>query len=173
MCASTGYHDTLQCGKDFRITGPFVLNKRKKITVCERNTHVFVSIRFQKTNFLPTRANLVIFLYSVLDNFSYFRGIWFLFSVNNHHDTCTRDYFKMRFDLSERIVMAVTRTSLHCFITQPCDDFSILMPSIKPLLGVTAFFQCQLQSCYLIAIYTCARCDVAFTGSMRWTSNWQ
>ena len=31
------------------------------------------------------RANLVIFLYSVLDNFSYFRGIWFLFNVNNRH----------------------------------------------------------------------------------------
>ena len=40
------------------------------------------------------RANLVIFLYSVLDNFSYFRGIWFLFNVNNHHDTCIRGLFQ-------------------------------------------------------------------------------
>ena len=53
------------------------------------------------------RANSVIFLYSVLDNISYFRGIWFLFNVNNHHDACSRVYFKMRFDLSERIIWAV------------------------------------------------------------------
>ena len=40
------------------------------------------------------RANLVIFLYSVLDNFSYFRGIWFLSKVNNHHDMCIRGLFQ-------------------------------------------------------------------------------
>ena len=32
----------------------------------------------------------MIFLYSFLDNFSYFRGIWFIFNVNNHHYTCIR-----------------------------------------------------------------------------------
>ena len=46
---------------------------------------------------LRDRANLVIFLYSVLDNFSYFRSIWFVFNVSG-------DYFKMRCDLSERII---------------------------------------------------------------------
>ena len=36
------------------------------------------------------KANLVVFLYSFLDNFYYFHGIWFLFDVNNHHDTCIK-----------------------------------------------------------------------------------
>ena len=40
------------------------------------------------------RANLVTFLYSFLYNFSYFRGIWFLFNVNNHRDKCIEGLLK-------------------------------------------------------------------------------
>ena len=102
------------------------------------------------------RANLVIFLYSVLDNFPYFRGIWFLFNVSNHHDTCIKGLLQnaiwfiwndnlggfqhhdlLPLDIKKNnycrihhlwirqsvlnvhnvIVMAVTKTYLHCFIT--------------------------------------------------------
>ena len=62
------------------------------------------------------RANSIIFIYSVLDNFSYFRGIWFLFNVNNRHRV-SRDYFKMRFDLSERIIWAGPNTMIYFHYT--------------------------------------------------------
>ena len=98
----------------------------------------------------------MIFLKSILDNFSYFRGIWFLFNVNTHHHTCIRGLLEnaiwfiwkdnlgrfqhhdlLPLDMKKNnycrihhlwtrqsvlnvhniIVMAVTKTYLHWFIT--------------------------------------------------------
>ena len=68
---------------NFLIVDYFYLRTRylMKVTVCLMGFLYVTKCGCSSSH----RANLVIFLYSVLGNFSYFRGIWFLFNVNNHH----------------------------------------------------------------------------------------